>query len=202
MSVDSLHLQLTSALHRLSQLQRRAAQLPSEPPKVLMQALSELEQALEELRVAQQHLLEQRDEIETLRTDLERERQKYYRLFDESPDAYLVTTPHAQIIEANRAAAELLNISQRFLLGKNLSVFICSDRNRMLTQALRLAESGGAADWVFSLRPRERAPFRVAARAVVGDETPERSLRWILRRVVEAEEDARSGRRADHVASD
>jgi PAS domain S-box-containing protein len=188
-SVDSLHLQITSALNRLSQLQRRASQLPNEPPKVLLQALSELEQALEELRIAQQHLIEQRDEIEALHSALEQERQKYYRFFDDAPDAYLVTSPQAHIIEANRAAAELLNISQRFLVGKNLSVFICSDRNRMLTQAQQLAESGGAADWVFSLRPRERAPFRVAVRAIVADDTPERSLRWMLRRM--AEEDGR-----------
>jgi PAS domain S-box-containing protein len=188
-SVDSLHLQITSALNRLSQLQRRASQLPNEPPNVLLQALSELEQALEELRIAQQHLIEQRDEIEALHSALEQERQKYYRFFDDAPDAYLVTSPQAHIIEANRAAAELLNISQRFLVGKNLSVFICSDRNRMLTQAQQLAESGGAADWVFSLRPRERAPFRVAVRAIVADDTPERSLRWMLRRM--AEEDGR-----------
>jgi hypothetical protein len=49
-------------------------------------------------------------------------------------------------------------------------------------QAKRLAESGGSSDWVFGLRPRERAPFDVACR-VLSSESAERTLRWMLRRI-------------------
>jgi PAS domain S-box-containing protein len=180
--VESLQVQLTNAVHRLSLLKRRAEQLSPEPPKLLHQTLKELELALEQLRVALEELLAQHDELATVRSQLEEERRKYWELFDAAPDVYLVTSADAQIIEANRAAAELLNISQRFLLGKNFAVFVCTERERVLAQARRLAETGGWADWVFSVRPRERAPFDVACR-VLASETGERPLRWMIRRI-------------------
>ena len=76
----------------------------------------------------------------------------------------------------------LLNISQRFLIGKSFTVFVCNDRERVQQQARRLAEGGGSADWLFSLRPRERAPLDVACR-VLATEWGARNLRWMVRRV-------------------
>jgi PAS domain S-box-containing protein len=154
----------------------------SPTPKTFLDMLNELEHALAELQVTQRHLIEQRDELAATRYQLQLEREKYWQLFDGAPDAYLVTTPDAQIVEANRAAADLLNISQRFLVGKNFSIFVCNDRTRLLAQALELAQSRTSADLSFSLRPRERAPFSVNARVVAAAEPVDASLRWMLRR--------------------
>ena len=182
MSLDSLSVQIASATQRFSALQRRAGQIAPEPPRILQQALHELELALDELRSAQEHLLEQRHELALIRHQLEAERRKYWSLFDSAPDAYVVTTGDARIVEANHAAADLLNMSQRFLVGRDLSVFFCNERTRILTQATQLAESGGHADWVMNVRPRERAPFRVAARVVSFLDGDAASLRWMMRR--------------------
>jgi PAS domain S-box-containing protein len=178
-------LQITSALQKLALLQRRAEQLATQPPKLVSQAMKELEGALEELQVAQHHLAEQRHELALTRVELENQRQQYWQLFDGAPDAHLVTSTDVRILEANRAAAELLNISQRFLIGKNLAIFVCHERSRVLVQAKELANEGGTAEWIFSVRPRERAPLEVAARVVASFEAREPALRWMLRRVTQ-----------------
>ena len=98
-------------------------------------------------------------------------------LFDEMPDLYIVTRPDTTIVEVNRAAAELFNVSQRFLAGKTLSVFICEDRGRFLDESTRIAREKSTAELQVRLRPRERAPQNVTAR-VRGDGA---NLRWIIR---------------------
>jgi PAS domain-containing protein len=180
--VETLQMQLSTALHRLTVLQRRAEHLTPDTPKLLQRTLKELEGALEQLRAAQDQLVTQRDELSAAQALLEIERRKYWQLFDAVSDACVVTTPEGEILEANRAAAALLNISQRFLTGRSLAVFICTDRARVLAQVSRLAEYGGSAEWIFSIRPRERAPFDAACRVVASDEG-DRTLRWVMKAV-------------------
>ena len=181
MSVDSLRARIVSSRQRLSQLQRRAAS-SSESPKVVSEAIAQLEQSLDELDAAQQQLFDQRQDLTRARQQLADERDRYWHLFDSAPDACVITASDGRILEANRAAAELLNGSQKFLIGRNLSVFSSSERGRLIADVSRLAESGGSADWVFEVRPRERAAIRVTARVVATGEGHEGHLRWVLRR--------------------
>jgi len=190
--IESLQIQLSTAMQRLASLQRRAEHLAPDSPRIIQQTLEQLEFAIQQLRAAQQELEARRGELSAVRQELEGERRKYWEFFDGAPDAYLVTSPDGEILEANRAAAELLNISQRFLVGKNFTVFVCAERGRVHAQAKRLAEAGGSADWVFSVRPRERAPFEVACR-VLASETGEHSLRWMIRRVTSIPTPSTSG---------
>jgi PAS domain S-box-containing protein len=180
---DTRHLQVASAVQRLTALQRRAGQATAPTPRLFEEVLGELAHALEELQVTQQHLIEQRDELVAARHQLQIEREKYWQLFDGAPDAYVITTPDVQIVDANRAAADLLNISQRFLVGKNFSIFVCNDRTQLLAQALEIAQTRASANLSFSVRPRERAPFSVNARVVAAAEPVDASLRWMLRRI-------------------
>ena len=176
MRLDSLELQLASALQRYSTLARRA-QTQGEPSTLLAKSLTELGTALEEVRVAQEQLIENRARMEQLQDELRRQYEKYWRLFDEMPEAYIVSRPDSAIIEVNKAAAQLLNVSQRFLIGKTLSVFVCEDRAAFLVASERAVASPEPLELSIKLRPRERAPLRVRAR-VSGDEG---ALRWILR---------------------
>jgi len=180
MTLDSLELQLASALQRYNALQRRA-DARREPAAVLAKTLAELGTALEEVRVAQEQLIESRAHIERLQDELRREADKYWRLFDSMPDAYVVTRPDSTILEVNRAAAQLFNVSQRFLVGKTLSVFVCEDRTRFLVATERAAAQDGPHDMTLKLRPRERAPLSVEARVSGGDS---QTLRWLLRPAV------------------
>jgi PAS domain S-box-containing protein len=180
-SVDSLRARIVSSRQRLSQLQRRAAS-SSRSPNVVSDAIAQLELSLNALDAAQQQLVEQRQDLTRVRQQLAEERDRYWHLFDAAPDACVITASDGRILEANRAAAELLNSSQKFLIGRNLSVFSSSERAHLMAGASRLAESGGSADWVFDLRPRERAAVRVTARVVATGDGQDGDLRWVLRR--------------------
>jgi PAS domain S-box-containing protein len=106
--------------------------------------------------------------------------EKYWELFNEMPQPYVVTKADTTITEANEAAAELFNVSQRFLCGKTLSLFVCENRTGFLQAVDRTAELGLAepTEMTMRIRPRERGAIDVAARVRGG-----KSLRWVLRRV-------------------
>jgi PAS domain S-box-containing protein len=141
--------------------------------------MKELENALEEVRVAQEQLIESRRRMEDLQGELQRQYEKYWQLFNEMPQPYVVTRSDSTIVEANRAASELFNVSQRFLVGKTISVFISEDRGRILTDLARLVDSAHTTEIRFRLRPRERAVLDVHAR-IAGDKD---GLRWVITRV-------------------
>jgi PAS domain S-box-containing protein len=176
MAMDVLELQLASALQRLATLQRRAAS-DGDQGKLLDRSLQELSTALEEVRVIQEQLIEVRVKLEGSQLELAKERERYWQLFDRMPEPYVVTDATSVITEVNRAAAQLFNVSQRFLVGKAMSVFICEERGRFLSDISLLAAEERSRQFTFKLRPRERAPVEVAA-------TVEGSggiLRWVLR---------------------
>lgn len=176
MSVDALELQLASAQQRLATLQRRASAESAES-KLLPRVLKEAENLLEQLRVTQEQLVETRGRLEEVQSELTKQYEKYWELFDAMPDACVVTKPDSAILEANRAAAELFNVSQRFLIGKPLSVFVCQDRSGFLRVLQSLGEQTGSTELPFRLRPRERAPLAVSATLRVDGG----SIRWVVR---------------------
>jgi PAS domain-containing protein len=177
-SLNALELQLATALQRFNTLQRRVDSESGESSSLVARALRELERALEEVRVAHEQLIDNRGRMEQLHDELAQQYRKYAELFDEMPQPYIVTRGDSTITEANRAAAELLNVSPRFLIGKTLSVFVCENRAQFLQDCSR-PESLQATDLKLRIRPRERAPIDVVA-AVRG---PAESLRWVLRSV-------------------
>jgi PAS domain S-box-containing protein len=138
-------------------------------------ALKELEAALEGLRVAQEQLVADRLRIEQLQGELTQQYEKYWQLFELLPQACVVTKPDSTIVEANKAAAELFNVSQRFLVGKTMSIFVCENRNKFLIEVGRAANETAQVELSFRLRPRERAPLDTLAR-VTGDGTSVRLL--------------------------
>jgi PAS domain-containing protein len=180
-ALDSLELQLVSALQRYTSLQRRA-ESQRDPGALVTKTLAELATALEEVRVAQDQLIESRLRMERLQAELQEQQSKYWRLFDEMPQAYVVTKPDSTIIEVNKAGAQLFNVSQRFLIGKAFSVFVCEERGPFLVACSRVAAESSTADLPLKIRPRERAPMSVNAR-VSGDTS---GLRWVLHQVPSA----------------
>jgi PAS domain S-box-containing protein len=177
--MHSLELQLANAVIRLNALQRKIDHESGTPQGLLSRAVQELEKALEEVRVAQEQLIENRAKLETLQEELTQQYEKYWQLFDEMPEAYIVTRVDTTIVEANQAAAALLNVSSRFLVGKTLSVFICTERTHFLHEAAQAAATTEPVMLTARMRPRERAPIDVAVKIRGGAAT----LRWVLRPV-------------------
>lgn len=176
MAIDVLELQLASALQRFATLQRRA-ESDRDHVRLLGRSLLELEGALEEVRVAHEQLVEGRQRLEAAQAELGRERERYWQLFDQMPDAYVVTDRNSVITEVNRAGAQLFNVSQRFLAGKALSVFVCRERARFLSEVASVPPDARSVEIAFKLRPRERAPLDVIG--TVGADAA--GLRWVLR---------------------
>jgi two-component system, OmpR family, sensor histidine kinase VicK len=172
---NSLELQLAVALQRFNTLQRRWDNDGGKSDSLASRALNELEKALEEVRVAQEQLIETRTRLEDVQLELTQQLEKYWQLFDEMPQAYVVTQPDTVILEANQAAAELFNVSQRFLVGKTLSVFVCENRSSFLRDAAEASQTANGRELTLRMRPRERAPLEVTAKLRGGE-----TLRWIL----------------------
>ena len=147
-----------------------------------------LDTSMEELRAAEEELRQQSEELELSRLEVELERRRYRDLFDFAPDGYLVTDKHGKILEANRAAAALLGLPQRFLAGNPLANYVADkDRRTFRLQLAQLSEVGRRADWDLRIRPPRREAFEAALSvAVVRDREGEPvSLRRLMHDITE-----------------
>jgi PAS domain S-box-containing protein len=131
----------------------------------------------EDLRVQNQQLLSSRDA-------LQRERQKYFELFELAPDAYFITDTHGVIREANLAASQLLGVPSQFLVGKRLPNFFDESARRTYRHQLdQLCGSERSEDWEISVQPANGGLTAVSI-SVVQISRGDRSIggyRWILR---------------------
>jgi len=181
--------QITVAQNRLADLRHRVEALPeTERQGLLVEAAEELSVSLEELQVASEELRHQNEELAIARLRAETERQRYLELFDFAPEGYLVTDLDGKIQEANRAASSLLSVSQNFLPGKPLTVFVGKDDlNAFVTQLACLPTLGRLEDWEIPLRPRDRKPFPAAitVTTVPGSHGKPSSLRWMIHDISE-----------------
>lgn len=164
---------------------------------LLAQSLEELSVTLEELHVAEEELLQRNEQLSAARQTTEAERQRYQELFDFAPDGYLVTNLEGTIIEANLAAGMLLNVPQRFLIGKPITLFVPEPaRKSFRTEMARMRLIDRKQEWEIGLKPRERSPFEASLTvATIRDEAGQAiALRWLVRDITErkrAEEDLR-----------
>jgi PAS domain S-box-containing protein len=116
-------------------------QLPEQPQAVLLKSLTALSDSLAELEATRQMLLI--------------ERQRYQEMLEASPIGYIETTLEAVVLEANLSAAELLNTSQKRLIGKSLAIFIMpGDRDRFYTQLTQLQDAQAVKNWKINLQRR------------------------------------------------
>jgi PAS domain S-box-containing protein len=145
---------------------------------------AELLEALEELRVADEELRQQNEELAASRDEIDRERQKYYELFDFAPDAYIVTDANGTVREANAAASQLLGVPRQFLVGKPLSVYFDETaRGSYRHQLDQLCGIPRIDDWEIALRPRggQHTPASVSVGRISARDKSITGFRWIIR---------------------
>jgi PAS domain S-box-containing protein len=148
---------------RLDNLYQGTSTLEQPHPDLLPLALKELGTASEELQVAVETLHQQNEELSAARAVVEAERQRYHELFEFAPDGYLVTDALGTIREANRAAATLLNVEQRFLVGKPLAIFVAKEERQAFAGQLNcLQQEKQAQELAIRLCPRHNQPFDAA----------------------------------------
>jgi PAS domain S-box-containing protein len=127
------------------------------------------------------------EELRSQSQELASERQRYSEFFDYAPDAYFVTDCHGVIQEANRAAAELLNVSARALAGKPLMNYVPEEAKRDFRARVVRASAqpaGEVSAWRSALQPREGkslpVQLRVRAMPVAGGGLA--PLCWLVQR--------------------
>ncbi|NMG10004.1 ATP-binding protein [Brasilonema sp. UFV-L1] len=208
MNLEKFGQQVEEVRQRGQLLQYRASESSRLQEDTLLRALEELGTALEELRVAEEELREQNEQLTFANQQVEVERQRYQELFDLAPDGYLVTNLEGKIVEANSAAAQLLNISKSFLIGKALINFVPEEERRAFrTQLLQLSDMERIQEWEICLQPRKGSIFHaslsvttVRGRALGGSQIQHQQgkpvgWRWLVRDITsrkQAEEKLRS----------
>lgn len=188
MKVDKFAQQIEAVGWRVAKLHGRAEELPLQQQELLVEAFEELETVLEQLQLAEEELHQQNEDLAIAREAVEAERQRYQNLFEFAPDGYLVTDAKGTIREANRAAADLLNVSQQFLVGKPLLIFVAKEECLVFHSKLtRLHQVKRVQEWQIRLSPRNGANFDAAlsVTAVYNQEGQPIALRWLLRDITQ-----------------
>jgi PAS domain S-box-containing protein len=136
-----------------------------------------------ELRSARDRIAE----LASTHRALEAERRRYQELFDSAPVPYVVTDPTARVREANRAAADLLGVDQRFLAGKPLAAYVASGDRwgfRAMVARLHRGDDERVSDRQLRFRRRGGEVVTVAATVEpVPDLDGAPAVRWLLRRL-------------------
>jgi PAS domain-containing protein len=114
-------------------------------------------------------------ECERLRAEIRTSNDAWERLFDVVPMACLLTDGAGAILDANRPAAGLCNMSAKHLRDRKLLVF-SEDREAFTALLARLARKGTNYARL-TLRPRERRPAEMDVLVVSASE--ERGDLWL-----------------------
>ncbi len=178
--------QIEQARVRLEQMQLLAQEFSSRPPDLLEQVFVELSTALEELHVATEELQEQNQQLLSTREEVEIERERYQKLFEEAPDPYVVTNAFGVIEEANAAAEQLFNVHRPFLIHKPLAVFVVvEERSAFRSQLEQLKTVGPLTEWEVQMLPRDRESFpaAISVSSVQDIHGNSSGFRWLIRNI-------------------
>lgn len=170
--------------NRIQSLYRSAAELAQNKPSLLHQCLEELGSALEELYTVEEELRKKNEELVRARLVGEEERHRYQELFEFAPDAYLITDISGKIQEANRAAANLFNISNLYLVGKLLVNFVPeSERKSFRFMLNEILTVNRIQEWEINFCPRNSHGFHgaITVEAVRDQDNKIIGLRWLIR---------------------
>ncbi|MBW4690975.1 MAG: PAS domain-containing protein [Lyngbya sp. HA4199-MV5] len=126
-SLSSLKRRAKLTNERSSELYRSIDASDSNSSDLLSKALLELGVVSEALEMAIAELTQKAEQLASVQTEIETERQRYLDLFKFVMDGYLVTDAQAAILDVNPAGAALLNVQTHSLIGKPLMNLICSD---------------------------------------------------------------------------
>src|SRR4051812_11428128 len=160
------------------QQQRSSKADPRDYPRRATEARSALRVNDEERR--------QSEELVATRTSLEREKQKYYELFELAPDAYFVTDVRGTIRESNAAASSLLGVAPEFLRGKQFLAFLDESARREYSHQLdRLCGTDRVDDWETAVTTRAGTlvPVSVSIGQMHGADRKVAGYRWIVRNI-------------------
>ena len=214
MSDPNISERLTQAQARIASLYQRAGYSLLHQQGLLPDAFKELHITINELRAAEEELWAAENELQAKNDALskacsllEAERLRYQDLFEFAPDGYFVTDLEGRILEANQAAASLLNTALPRLRNQLLSSYIYEEDQDDFCRQFSALQLGGpretSHEWTSCLSRRTsnesaenesaenksaehittsfRASFTIVAAQISSQEVP--TLRWMVRDV-------------------
>lgn len=154
-------------------------------PESTLSLFQELGVALEELQIANEEINQKNEYLAAVNYKLAQERVHHQELFEHSLAAYVLTHPDGVIKQANRTAAQLLNLPQSYLVGQSLTTFLSLNSRRAFRQQLLQAQiQESSSQQVLCLEPRGSEPINVVLTATIVpgfDGTP--SICWLVKPV-------------------
>jgi PAS domain S-box-containing protein len=156
----------------------------------------EMQRVIYELYVHQIELEMQNEDLRLAHVELDRERARYFDLYDLAPVGYCTLDEDGLIVQANLCAASLLSAQRDELVGQALSRFIVEEdhdiyrvlRQHMLgageakSRELRMVKGDGAVLWVNVAATMTQDEFGAPAwRVVLGDITERKQTQEALR---------------------
>lgn len=183
MNYDQFVHKIEEICDKTNLLQNRVAEVPKQQDDLLKETFQQLNNSLEELYVAQEELF-QKHQLEEYHEQLELERQRYQELFDFAPDGYLVTDTHGKILEANKAALQLLAIDKNIHFNKLLISFVPQEARREFRNQLhRLNAQKQVKNWEIRLLSNHKILFdcEITASAIGDKQSNYIGIRWMLR---------------------
>lgn len=144
----------------LADLYKTATVLPWIPADLVPATFKELHKTSKIVLLAVEELHQQNEELIETCNLLESQRQNYQELFEYAPIAYLVTNQQGIIQQANLRAAELLNISPNFLVGKPIITFIPHEQHQNFYNYLdQISKSERIQEIFLPIQPRHQDYF-------------------------------------------
>jgi PAS domain S-box-containing protein len=149
-------------LERVIRYSLEQQRVEQELERRVQERTEELQTAMEELTVMEEELRTQFDELAEVHSRQDSEYAHYKELYEFAPLGYLVTDKHGVIMEANFAAARLLNSEKRFLIGKPLGTYIAEEsKKEFRNKLINFRREDGLQEWKVKLIPRQHAPVKV-----------------------------------------
>ncbi|GAB1545007.1 hypothetical protein NUACC21_76830 [Scytonema sp. NUACC21] len=142
--------------------------LPTQQREVLAKDIEKITTSVGNLQLVQEEMQASLEAMEVIEEELlgqnqylAEESRRYYDLFHFAPDAHLLTNTKGMILEANRAAAELFNGWQNYLIGKPIVYFVAETERSVfrakLNQILQVYSS--VQEWEITMCPLGGQPF-------------------------------------------
>ncbi len=146
----------------LGNLWQQTDEFPEKTQELLIKNLQELSIDLSQIKKISEELRQQNEALAESYLEIQSELQNYVELFEFAPDGYLVTDKHSNILKANRAAAQLLNISQEYLVHKPLVTFVAPQERRKFRTKLNQLQTGTSLKhWQVQMQPRHSSALPV-----------------------------------------
>lgn len=174
---------------RLAERVRAAIAAPDLERDELRALLQDLAVGIEQLRIADEELTVMTKQLAESHLQIEVERERYVRLFEFAPDAYVVTDTDGRVVEANGQAEQLLGVPRQFLMGRFISSFVeLPFRRKVRTILADLGEGGRSTPFEVRVEPRGAEQPVVAEIQAGSNYSPLVGgylVRWLLRDVSE-----------------